>query len=166
MRAFTALIVSLALAVWSGPVAAENAAPDDVATVDGIIEALYASISGPAGPRDWDRFRSLMHPEARLLVHRADGLLAWTPDQYVENASRYFDENPFYEVELSRKMETYGGVTHVFSTYDSRNTPDGDPFTQGINSIQIIEAEGRLWILTILWPSNPDNPPIPERYLD
>ena len=42
--------------------------PDDVASVDAIIDALYAVISGPAGEqRDWDRFRSLMLPEARLI---------------------------------------------------------------------------------------------------
>ena len=40
----------------------------DVASVDAIITALYDVISGPAGgKRDWDRFRSLFIPEARLI---------------------------------------------------------------------------------------------------
>ncbi|MBX3133021.1 MAG: hypothetical protein KF689_06500 [Gemmatimonadaceae bacterium] len=50
----------------SAPVAAAA----DVASIDAIIDALYASISGPAGqPRDWDRLRSLMAP-AELLRGR------------------------------------------------------------------------------------------------
>ncbi len=42
--------------------------PADVASVDAIVAALYDVISGPAGQaRDWDRFRSLFHPSARLI---------------------------------------------------------------------------------------------------
>src|ERR1051325_8170084 len=40
----------------------------DVASVDGIIAALYDVISGPAGQkRDWERMRSLFVPGARLM---------------------------------------------------------------------------------------------------
>src|SRR6266436_1453352 len=42
------------------------AKPDDVKSVDSILHALYDVISGPAGDRDWNRFRSLFVPEARL----------------------------------------------------------------------------------------------------
>src|SRR5713226_4017195 len=41
--------------------------PADVATMDSTIAALYDVISGPAGKRDWDRFRSLFISGARLI---------------------------------------------------------------------------------------------------
>src|SRR5712692_10126116 len=41
--------------------------PLDVATMDSTIGALYDVISGPAGKRDWDRFRSLFISGARLI---------------------------------------------------------------------------------------------------
>src|SRR4051812_50067045 len=42
--------------------------PADVASIDHIIAALYDVISGPAGKkRDWDRFRLLFVPGARLI---------------------------------------------------------------------------------------------------
>ena len=42
--------------------------PEDVASVDAIVAAVYDVISGPAGEaRDWDRFRSLFLPGARLI---------------------------------------------------------------------------------------------------
>ena len=38
--------------------------PKDVATIDGVIGALYGAISGPQGEkRNWDRFRALFHPD-------------------------------------------------------------------------------------------------------
>lgn len=42
------------------------AKPEDVRSIDDIMVAIYASISGPAGPRDWNRLRSLMLPKVRL----------------------------------------------------------------------------------------------------
>ena len=39
-----------------------SAQPGDVDTVDHIVAAVYDVISGPAGQRDWDRFRSLTIP--------------------------------------------------------------------------------------------------------
>ena len=44
------------------------AKPADVASPDAILAAVYEVISGPAGQaRDWDRFRSLYLPGARLV---------------------------------------------------------------------------------------------------
>lgn len=48
----------------------------DVAEIDGIIKALYDVISGPAGPRDWNRFRSLYHPEAYMAAFNAKSSLS------------------------------------------------------------------------------------------
>src|SRR5690242_911508 len=42
--------------------------PADVASMDSTIASLYDVISGPAGKkRDWNRFRSLFIPGARLI---------------------------------------------------------------------------------------------------
>src|ERR1044072_469120 len=54
------------------PPAASPATPaadsKDVATMDAIVAAVYDVISGPAGQkRNWDRFRSLFVPGARLI---------------------------------------------------------------------------------------------------
>jgi hypothetical protein len=46
----------------------KEANPADVATLDGIMKAVYDVISGDAGKaRDWDRFRSLFQKDARLI---------------------------------------------------------------------------------------------------
>jgi hypothetical protein len=39
---------------------------EDVKSLDNILLAIYDVISGPAGDRDWKRFRSLFVPQARF----------------------------------------------------------------------------------------------------
>ncbi len=48
------------------------ARPGDVDSIDHILAAVYDVISGPPGPRDWDRFRSLFYSGARLIPTRRD----------------------------------------------------------------------------------------------
>lgn len=76
---------------------------EDVSSLDNILEALYASISGEKGEaRDWDRFRNLFIPEARLMPSGPNaeggiGYRIWTPDEYVERAGTSLEEiNTFY----------------------------------------------------------------------
>ncbi len=141
----------------------------DVATVDGIIEALYASISGPAGPRQWERFESLFLPGAILMNAgpRPDTVptpAPVSPSGYQERAAPYFMENAFYEVESARTELRYGTVLTAWSTYESRTDPGEEPFARGINSITMIRHADRWWIASVLWDfERPDNP-IPEEY--
>lgn len=146
------------------------ARPADVARRDAIVAALYDSISGPAGDRDWDRFRSLFIPEAQLIASfkKKDGTLgykAMTVQGYIDGSGKYFKEHAFYERETSRKTETFGSITHIFSTYESRDTADGKPFERGINSIQLLNDGTRWWIVDVYWTGETPENPIPEQYL-
>src|SRR5687768_17690896 len=45
-----------------------NARPEDVASPEAIVTAVYDVLSGRAGDeRDWDRWRALYAPDARLI---------------------------------------------------------------------------------------------------
>lgn len=148
------------------------AKPADVASVDAIIAALYDVISGPAGQaRDWNRFRSLFVPNARLIPTRArpDGgadAVVWSADDYAAAAGPRLEKGGFYEREISRTAESFGNIVHVFSTYESRHTAaDPAPFARGINSIQVMKDGQRYWIVTIFWDSERSGNPIPPKYL-
>jgi hypothetical protein len=144
----------------------------DVASMDSIVAALYDVISGPAGKkRDWDRFRSLFIPGARLIPtgKRQSGEIAsrvTTVDGYATANSKFLEENGFFEKEVSRRTESFGNIAHVFSTYESRHkAEDAKPFARGINSIQLMNDGKRWWIVTVFWQGEgPDNP-LPEKYL-
>ena len=60
----------------------------------------------------------------------------------------------------------FGNLVHVWSTYESRHAADdAKPFTRGINSIQIIHAQGRYWVASIMWDDERPGLTLPEKYL-
>jgi len=149
-----------------------TADPKDVASENAIIAALYDVISGPACQRrDWNRFRSLFAPGARLIptIRSPNGpitLRVQTPEEYGTAAQRTLEENGFFEREISRTGEMFGAITHAFSTYESRHTAnDEKPFQRGINSIQLLNDGTRWWIVTVYWQGERPGIPIPEQCL-
>jgi hypothetical protein len=146
------------------PPAADSA---DVESIDAIIAALYDVISGPAGERDWDRFLSLFAPRATLsrMAPRPDGsttVRVITPEEYTELGGAYFLQNPFYEREAGRELERFGNVANAMSFYESRNAPDEEPFTRGVNTITLLYDGTRWYVLSIAWDEVREGLPPPE----
>ena len=148
-----------------------TANPADVATMDSTVAALYDVISGPAGKRDWDRFRSLFVPGARLIPTspRKTGEVGSTVlsvEDYVQRAGAFFEKEGFFEREVSRQLERFGNIAHIFSTYESRHVKDDPkPFQRGINSIQLMNDGKHWWVVTIFWQGEDEKNPIPAMYL-
>lgn len=141
----------------------------DVASEEAIVRALYETISGPAGPRDWDRLRSLFTPGARIVfaVTRQDGGVVFregTVEQYVAANGPYLAQNGFWEREIHRRAERHGAIAQVFSTYESSDGPGTTP-ERGINSIQLVRHGGRWWIANLLTEQGQPWNPIDARYL-
>ena len=144
----------------------------DLAGIDAAVRGVYDVISGPAGQkRNWDRMRSLFIPGARLIPTTASPQGKVVPrvldvEGYIGRAGPNLEKNGFFEREISRKTDTFGNITQLFSTYESRHAKeDAKPFARGINSIQLVNDGTRWWVVTIFWDSErPDNP-IPEKYL-
>lgn len=149
-----------------------QADPADVASVESILEAYYASISGPAGqPRDWERFKTLFMADSRFITLRPAGEYAipmsLTPDQYIEINRTYFERGGYFEEALHNEVDSYGKIAQVFSTYATwRNRQNPDPYGRGINSFQLLNDGQRWWIVTVMWETEiPDQSPIPAVYL-
>jgi len=138
-------------------------------SIDTAVRACYDVISGPAGTRDWVRFRSLFSEGARLIpIRQTDqGSLpsVMTPDDYQKRAGANFEKSAFYESEVARRVETFGDIAHVFSTYESRRAPGEKPFARGINSFQLVKTGAGWKIMTILWDSEREGLMIPDKYL-
>jgi len=152
--------------------ASPPAKPADVSSIDAIMAATYDVISGPAGQkRDWDRFRSLFLPGARLIAAgpgktREIGARVFTPDEYAKLADPYFQKNGFTEGEISRHADRYGHIAQIFSTYASRHdAKDAAPFARGINSFQLMFDGTRWWVVTIYWEEETDANPVPKEFL-
>ena len=151
---------------------ANPAVAPELTTLNGILSALYGTISGAAGaPRDWERLRSLFTHEGRMVVHgmNKDGDMVTrvlTVSDYISRVTPLFAKEGFYETELARTTETFGQIAHVFSTYESRHAQeDAKPFQRGINSIQLVNDGQRWWIQSLVWQAETDKNPLPARYL-
>ena len=145
--------------------------PKDVQGLDAMVAAIYDVISGPPGARDWNRFNSLFSKDARLIAVRVPkeggkpDLAVMTPADYAARGGKYFLEHGFFEHELSRKTDSYGAMTHIYSTYESRETKDGKPIDRGINSMEFFFDGERWWCVEIYWDAERPGNPIPEKYL-
>lgn len=183
LRAFASAALStlpvLSAAAQQAPVAAADpfagipaAKAEDVASIDAILATLYGTISGEVGQkRDWDRFRSLFYPGARLVptgvpkdsdVARARLL---TPEDYIARSGPMLERIGFSEVEIARKTDRFGHVAQVFSTYDGKSKSGEMPAIRGINSIQLFHDGKRWWILNVFWMQESEKDPIPMAYL-
>lgn len=172
-----ALLVPVALTAQQ-PTPPPAAAPpvadsQDVRSVDAILAALYQVISGDSGvARDWDRFRSLFAPGARLIPvgprpGGSFGARVLTPDEYIQLSGPFLVNNGFHEREIAHRSERYGQLVHVLSTYESRRrATDRDPFMRGINSIQLFYDGRRWWVMTVMWRGETPDTPLPPRYLE
>jgi hypothetical protein len=148
--------------------------PRDVESIDAIIAATYAVISGPAGQaRDWNRERSLFYPGARVIptasipgrndVDLAPQML--DVEAYIARVEPLLQKG-FYEKEVARRTEEFGRIAHVWSTYESRHDPsDREPFMRGINSFQLFNDAKRWWILSVYWQHESAQHAIPTKYL-
>jgi predicted metalloprotease with PDZ domain len=142
------------------------ASPADLATLDGIMKALYDVISGPAGPRNWDRFLSLYLPTTKMgvVIQRPDGkavFRSFTPAEYQKANGPFFLKEGFFEEELGREVKQFGNLAHVQSAYQYRHTQGGKVEKRGINYITLVRAEDRWWISEIVWQEEGKDNPIP-----
>jgi hypothetical protein len=139
--------------------------PKDVDSIDHIMAAIYDVISGPAGPRNWDRFRSLFVPEARLTSTvknpNRSAVRLLSVEDFVKGGGDYFSTHAFFESAIVNKVQRFGSIAQVFSSYESRNAKGEKPFVRGINSMQIFDDGQRWWMLSILWDEESPKNPLP-----
>lgn len=128
------------------------------AAIGAVIDAMYAMISGPAGPRDWQRQDELFHPDCRQVRTgvREDGtpwMQAFTLAEYRANADALLSGMDFYEVETARDLQVFGNIAHAWSRYEARRSPEDEVVERrGINSIQLLrESDGRWRIVHMIW---------------
>jgi hypothetical protein len=140
----------------------------DLESIGAAIDEMYATISGPAGPRDWSRQANSFHPEARQIrtwvgeegrpACRIMGL-----EDYARDTTPFFAANPFYEIEIGRRIDLFGNMAHVWSLYEARTSPDAaDVERRGINSIQLFKDPERGWrIVSMIWDNEREGVKVP-----
>ncbi len=152
-----------------------NADPSDVSTLDGIIKAFYESISFSSGSQpNFRRFRTLFHPRGMLVPSKVDKMLpqsAMDIDSFIKNSVENIvltgmERKGSIIGEIARRTLTFGNITHIFSTFETKNKYD-DPKAQqrGVYSIQMIKDNHRWWVISLIWETERQDMPLPKAYL-
>ena len=154
----------------------EAAVPADAVSVDSIVAALYASVShAPEASPDFDRMRGIFLYVGMLVPPKRPGqpeIMATDVDGFADRyqkaaaSEKEKKTEGFFEREIARRLDCFGNLCQVFSTYESRHAAsDAKPFERGVNSIQLVRDGKRWWIASVAWDAErPDNP-IPDQYL-
>ena len=155
----SALALMIAAAVAQPPHAAEFAA------IDGTIRGVYEVISGPPGQkRDFDRMRALFVPGATLKAIGPKGVRGGSLDDYIMRNAAILEKEGFTERELGRRVELWGNLATAWSSYDGR-TANGSFHERGINSIQLVKADGKWLVASILWQEETPENPLPAELI-
>lgn len=132
-----------------------------------VVDAMYAMISGPAGPRDWSTQDAVFHPDCRQIRTGVDEQghpwrQSFSLAEYRANADALLAEKDFFEVETGREIRVFGNIAHVWSAYEARTAPDDAvPERRGINSIQLYKGEDGWKIIHMIWDNERDGVPLP-----
>jgi hypothetical protein len=176
------LFLALTAALITNGLRAQSPAPQpaasapgcpSTATLDQLVTAIDAAVSGPAN-QDRTCFRALFTPDARLIPIRiaADGTatpVVLTVDGWIDAVAKN-GSMVFYEKQINVRTETWAHMAHLWSTYETRTTPDGKPpagkvMDRGINSIQAV-FDGKQWhLIQIVWQAEKPQDPVPAKYL-
>lgn len=160
----------LSFQVFAQTPSAIEADTADVNTVDKLIAAYYNVTSGPAGQRDWARYRSLFKPEAQInaRVFNPEGRLQYvggTLNEYIGQVDEYFTLNGFFEKEIGRSIDEYRDIVHVLSAYDAKLASNQASYHRGVKSLQLVFDQDRWWIVNVLYNNESQRHPIPNELL-
>ena len=153
------VIIAAAFAAVATPASATQLT--DQAAIEQTIRDVYAVISGPAGQkRDFDKMRSMFAPNALLRPITANGLRGGTVEDYITKSGPLLEKDGFTETGLVNRIEIYGNLAQVWSSYDGR-TATGSFKTRGINSFQLVKIDGTWKVASILWQQESPQFPLP-----
>lgn len=122
------------------------------------IDAFYRIISGRAGQeRNWEQFRTLFYPDARLTPNQRNTnnqfcAVAYDVEKYIARLSGFLGQNDFYEVGFIQRVEVYGDIAQVYSTYEARVTETSDEILKtGVCLVQFIYCSEGWKIISMVW---------------
>jgi hypothetical protein len=144
---------------------------DDVSTLNGIIKAYYDVVTVKKGQKPSYQRDSSLHITGALVggtnLNKNGRIMMHTMSlrQYHDMEDAELAKDGFVEKELARKVEKFGSIYHVWSTYETRNTPTGPIIERGINTIELYDDGKRFWILSWFYDSERKDNPLPKKYL-
>jgi hypothetical protein len=124
--------------------------------LDELMEKFYGVISFDEGScPDWEAMKPLFSRHARItrVTPEATDFLDLSGFRSMaEEMIELGAFTSFYEREIARRVDRFGGVMHVASAYETKISPDAlDYIERGVNSLQLIREDGAWKICSLAW---------------
>ncbi|AFM05954.1 hypothetical protein Fleli_3638 [Bernardetia litoralis DSM 6794] len=138
-------------------------------TIQKRIELLYNSMSFSEGVEpNWSSFYDCFTSSAQFINANLDApmcLDVHTFAQVLQNQIKEHSIPQLFTQEVSHRTQIFGKIAQRFSVFANKIELDGEPTTQGINSIQLICAKGNWLIQSISWYNERTDDKIPTMFL-
>lgn len=144
-----------------------KADPADVATPERVVKALNETVSGRAGEaRNWNRFRSLMAPNARFVIESvsANGAVsrrALGIENLITSNDKYLATQGFFEHRVITHDEVWAHLAVIDTAFEVRHASGEAPFARGIKHFELTSDGKRWFVESILWESETMASPLP-----
>lgn len=143
--------------------------PLQAQNLEGITKQLYKIVSGKAGEqRDWNLMKSLFAPNGSItpVFHTPVGAVIkpLSVDDFINLNKRIFANADFFETEVKAKVFRFGNSATILSQYESRDRIDGEAYSMGVNSFQLVNDGNRWCVISVTWDS--DKGPMPTAHFE
>jgi len=151
------VLLLLAACATTTSTAPATTADNDEFDIKATVLAAYNVISGPAGRRDWNRFKDLFAPGGQVIHMMADGSFkTMTPDDFTTIAKPMLDQSGLFVHPTSTRVQHEGNLATVLSAFESRRASnDAQPFEKGVDAFQLLRSNGQWKIVSITRTMNP-----------
>jgi hypothetical protein len=124
--------------------------------LDQLMREFYEVISFEEGQApQWTRMAGLFSPHARITRLTPEGIDYMDLDGFRALADELIEVGvytSFYEREVGRHTQCFGGVVHIASAFETRISKTArDYIERGVNSLQLIRDAGSWRIISLCW---------------
>ena len=152
-RTLCVLLIALALPSSAAPPKKAKAGTDEF-SIEATVLAVYNVVSGPAGRRDWNRFKELFVAGGHVVAYENGAAAVMSPDDYATKNKPYFDANGFFQWPVETRVERFNDIAHVTSRFESRHaSTDAKPFARGVAYFELVRSGDRWLVASMTWQS-------------
>jgi hypothetical protein len=169
------VLTILTLLFWHGSVPVQGqvpTVPKYLETPEGIVGEIYKAVSFKAGqPQpDWERVRSMFLDNALVVLRvTRDSTAILTVQGFIDDFIRFIDRSPakqngFEERIVRMKPMVFGNIAQIFVVYEAQILGLPRPPQQGLDSWELVQNNGRWWIVAVTNEVPSKDRPLPKEF--
>ncbi|WP_207426308.1 hypothetical protein [Pedobacter sp. SYSU D00535] len=143
---------------------------NNIQEIDLVIKEFYDCVCfNPEHYPKYDRLQELFYGDGKLMNCNYEKPLDFTVASYTQAVMHQIEEgnSTFYvQQEISDITEVFGRTAQRISVYEYSFEAEAiQPWKRGVNYVQLIFAEGKWKIVSMIWSDEKEGVTIPETYL-